>query len=62
MDRLLCLLGDLVTSGTFAAKTRLAEEMVLSDPREVLDCVRDDLRSLFFKKKPLTLDFLPPMS
>lgn len=61
VDRLLCLLGDLVTSAALAAGPRLAEEMVLSEPSEVLDCVRDDLRSLPFKK-PLILDFLPPTS
>lgn len=59
VDRLLCLLGDLVPS--FAAGPKLAEEMVLSEPSEVLDCVRDDLRSLLFRK-PLILDFLAPTS
>lgn len=35
------------------------EDKVLSEPREVLDCVSEDLRSLFRRKKPLALPILP---
>lgn len=62
LDSQLLRLGERVRSsapGPWKARLPLADDKVLSEPREVLDCVRDDLRSLLRRKKPLALPILP---